>query len=351
MTKIKDVIKKGQPIPDNVTDVADVTDDHWKLNEPLGWYCTRYWDEAPPTNPSLYFDDGLRLSTAWGPLTVTAVREPEPPRCPECGCTEDQKSLCRDDWHQQMRAEQRQCKREACPGTRPVPEPAESGCRHYDRLLATLGAENVTTALAEIERLKADASDPLVLSLPQVPPGTQALIGGTTGERYNSVAVDGSWRPDTDDPDGFGLNLAEVLEREGSVTVVKRGPRAWPKIDKPDDDDLPQTIDVDGYGRWRRSSPDGVLFTDGTSATTMGELMTWGDVTEVFDDEPRIWPRLDSAPEDLEAVRGVSGMVYRLMKGRWYADDASAECDSLPSLQNYDGPLTEVLDDKPGGAS
>lgn len=124
-------------------------------------------------------------------------------------------------------------------------------------------------------------SGPLVLTLPQVPDGAVALVGLRTGTRYEPEEE--VWRINS----WYG-DLPDVLRREhpegARVEMAPpREPRTWPKIDKPDDDDLPQVIDVEGHGRWRRCSVDGVLFTDGESGTTMGELMTWGDVREVLD--------------------------------------------------------------------
>lgn len=108
MTKIGYIIE-GEPVPDDVTRVKDRQGDMWSRVGADRWQC----DKAD-IGSSI---DGENLVFEWGPLAVTAVREPEPDplldvtsrrepgrstetiRCPECGCTAEQSSLCTDEWH------------------------------------------------------------------------------------------------------------------------------------------------------------------------------------------------------------------------------------------------------------
>ncbi|WP_433078955.1 hypothetical protein ACQP1P_38800 [Dactylosporangium sp. CA-052675] len=83
-TPIGTVIQPGESIPEDVTRVRDRADDTWEP-EGFSWICTRYRGEVGMHGTSA---GGGTLSAAWGPLTVTAVREQpaEPARkCPGCG--------------------------------------------------------------------------------------------------------------------------------------------------------------------------------------------------------------------------------------------------------------------------
>lgn len=160
------------------------------------------------------------------------------------------------------------------------------GCSHFDRLLSVLDAENLRQALAEIERLKAAQPDPLVLSLPEVPRKDVTLVGAG-GARF--VPVGGaSWQAKVEGGRSFGLG--ELIDLAGPLTVEMAPPR-----------------------------------------------------------EPRTWPKLDGAPDDLKAVKGASGLVYpRDPSG---LDIFGPSRMSLSTLQRTDGPLTEVFDDEPGGTA
>lgn len=148
-------------------------------------------------------------------------------------------------------------------------------------------------ARAEIERLVAQP-DPLVLSLPEVPEGTEALTGIESGRRY-ARGTDSSgetvWAAGI-----IGGTLGEVLDGEPDGVRVElalpREPRTWPKLD-----DAP-----DGVSKVEVRRPDGTQFVcarrrDGNWAATIafadpesaepnetftwGELLGEGDVTEV----------------------------------------------------------------------
>lgn len=137
-------------------------------------------------------------------------------------------------------------------------------------------------------------SGPLVLTLPEVPAEAVALIGVESGERWNREDGYGDWgtRWELSTRPGFTLTLAEVLDREAHGVTPEfappREPRTWPKLTDQSDDDLPDVVQIIGGPRhaevWRRYSPDGVLYTDGPSATTLAELRTMGEVREVLGD-------------------------------------------------------------------
>lgn len=169
-----------------------------------------------------------------------------------------------------------------------------------DRLFAELDVEVDVEALAAIQVMK-DAlaiaklvtppADPSVLSLPQVPPGTVALITrNRDGDEVRFIPAPGhpdSWVMASGSPTGDWL-LVEILRAfDGSVTVVMR--------------------------------------------------------------EPRTWPRLDAAPDDLRSFKGASGKKYMRHQlqqlDRWHAQGNDAE-DWRPMAywQQVDGPLEEVFE-------
>lgn len=127
-------------------------------------------------------------------------------------------------------------------------------------------------------------ADPSVLSLPQVPAGTVALIGGTSGRRFTRVDRDGPkdwWNAD----DGR-QSLTSLLELEGSVTVVKREPRTWPRI--PAESDMPRKVTVNGEVYEIEPGTNGYINQEhGGSSWSLPELRVLGDVTEVVDDATR----------------------------------------------------------------
>jgi len=171
-----------------------------------------------------------------------------------------------------------------------------------ERLKAELAAEEEGRREDWVGRLTSTQSDPLVLSLPEVPEGAVALIGvRKPHRRYPFHAESGGWR--NDDGDGAPWKFSAVLHREHpeGVTAEMAPPR-----------------------------------------------------------EPRTWPVLADAPDDLPTLRGRSGAAY----GRSHfaegvpvyrvLDDLTGELEgraySFYALQGLDGPLTEVFDE-PGGAS
>jgi hypothetical protein len=118
----------------------------------------------------------------------------------------------------------------------------------------------------------------------------------------------------------------------------------------------------DGTLRWRRGVDDTWVRDDqpyDDEGHTLYELLTYGDSVRVEmapPREPRTWPKLDSAPDDLRLFKGASGRQYRRHAlpslDRWYHDadeEGHEDWRPLAYWQQIDGPLTEVFDDEPGG--
>jgi hypothetical protein len=137
--------------------------------------------------------------------------------------------------------------------------------------------------------------DPLVLSLPTVPEGAVALVGGQSGQRWTGHGVS-NWMNVVG---GAIAAIGIVLHREGSVTVEMappREPRTWPKLDgAPDGVRKVQVKRGNGPGfvvtrrrdnLWAEGidrAPDTV---DRDQCYCWGELLELGELVEVFDDEP-----------------------------------------------------------------
>jgi len=73
--------------------------------------------------------------------------------------------------------------------------------------------------------------------------------------------------------------------------------------------------------------------------------------------EPRTWPRLDGASDDVRKVRGASGrLYYRIGIDAWSPLSGASEDSERPTARRFshwqeaDGPLTEVFEDEQGGA-
>lgn len=129
--------------------------------------------------------------------------------------------------------------------------------------------------------VKPAAPGSLTLNLPEVPPGTKALIGNVTGKRYDALP-NGSYSRPGDVPWSLSAILHE--EHPDGVTVVKHEARTWDRWDI-DVTDLPQVVDVEGDGRWRLGD-DGLYSRPFRGFRhTLSTLSTFGKVTEVFDAE------------------------------------------------------------------
>jgi hypothetical protein len=346
LAKVGDVIQPGAALPGNVTEVDDRGSDTWKLGR-KGWYCARYWDGPPETASGNNTSE--RISAAWGPLTVTAVREPEPAAVEVIATTTvggakvpiyaERKLIgpphvhldapCTDACYEPAEPQPesdlldlvRQLQHEAYRGgvaDHAADERAGNG--HDDEaraLFARIEAE-VQLLRAELELVTAQRDDadasvkrlkgevklftdvfgappqqdgPRTLTLPEVPEGAVALVGVKSRRRYtpSGEPTPNGW---IDHAAEMVITLAEVLDNEGSVTVEMAPPR-----------------------------------------------------------EPRTWPRLDAVPDDLRHVRGASGTVYARSSGTFAFNGyrgGQSVTRSLHALQEEDGPLTEVLDE-PGG--
>jgi hypothetical protein len=100
---------------------------------------------------------------------------------------------------------------------------------------------------------------------------------------------------------------------------------------------------------------------DSSGETIWAEGIIGGSLGEVLDGEPkgvrvemapprepRTWPKLDDAPDDLQKVWGASSRTWVRNGRRWLGLGNGMECESFAELQSFDGPLAEVLDE-PGG--
>lgn len=275
MTEVNYVIEKGEAIPDDVIGMEGSRGSEWRLTS------KGHWHLSTAQITCLHDDcggDGYALMRAGDrPLTVTAVREPEPPQIEVVATTR----VGGADVPIYAEVPERPVERAGWPEET---DPAGNGCRYFDELLVALDAENVTSALAEIKRLKAGApaSDPSVLSLPRVPDG--ATLVGPLGLRWTAIGRRGLYAcPEMT----TSLRLGELLDEYGSLTVEiapAREPRTWPKLD--DADSTVRKVEVHGQGIWTRMPRTPNAWTQGIQVRTLGQLRELGEVIEVFDDEP-----------------------------------------------------------------
>lgn len=216
------------------------------------------------------------------------------------------------------------------------------------RLSDIIGAkrEEVGSILLEMQ--------PLVLSLPQVPEGAVALLGGITGDRYERRGEEWTSAEWTG-------RLADLLLYELELTVVMRKPRT----------DLPCGHPIES-SKFEDHDGAKVLITVPSAHDNNGDAFTtplawcaqghgwlsltaeeFAEVTEASEEkrrEPRTWPKLDGAPDDLARFKGASGKVWRRGDGGillWCWEDHAGILhgfQTFAEIQHGDGPLTEVID-------
>lgn len=243
LARVDDVIAHGEAIPANVTKVRDKDGDPWWRNSVGHWHM----NPSPDASKCVDSDACRYVDEVFWPVKVVEVDpEPQPAETLPVGAHAfvpgDRDTRCQQPLHGG-----RLCGRSPLALMHEVNEPAEPG--------------------------------PVVLSLPQVPDGAVALIGGN-GHRW--LPKDGMW---WNGAGGANWRLVDLLASHGPLTVEfapPREPRTWPKLTDQSDDDLPDVVDVEGRGRWRRHTPEGVLYGDGDSFTTLAELRTMGEVREVL---------------------------------------------------------------------
>lgn len=294
LAKVGDVIEHGQAIPANVQAMSDNDGDLWRRTGRDEW---TWPEDGEPTGT-----DHLNDRPHWWPMAVVEVDpEPQPAdplRCPTCDSPQPSMhpaaggggeviSICSDGFHAPAAFDADgflRLKGTATGDNQLDPEPVEisqhcNGCGNWMPPPALHKATCPTRT-----------PGPLVLTLPEVPPG--AVLAGASGHDY--VLRGGVW----DDVVGpWSGKLGAVLDREHpkGVTVELAPPR-----------------------------------------------------------EPRTWPKLDAAPVDLKAFTGRSGTRYvRSAKVSTYAafvpeskvGDAREliSCATASHWQEIDGPLTEVL--------
>jgi hypothetical protein len=268
-TSIGTVIEQGQAIPDDVDGFRANDGDFAARTDGLDYGAWAARGCGPRCVGHAYDDFAY-------PLTVTAVREPDP-ICDAATCQKPESRAAY--WERRFNEE------------------AARGDTAAQQIL-TLHRER-DSIQAEFDELASFVTvrlvDPLVLSLPQVPEGAVRLIA-SNGVRW-LPGSDGVWTRE-DMPD-LEFRLGELLDSVESVTVEMappREPRTWPKLDDaPDGVSKVRVRRTDGTqfvcarrrdGFWASAS----AFADPENAElnetfTWGELLGEGDVTEVFDDE------------------------------------------------------------------
>jgi hypothetical protein len=231
LARVGDVIEHGQPIPANVTVLRDADTDRWVRTTQGGW---EQLDRGPSTGRGCRWDE-LTKCERWFPMTVVEV-DPEPQPAEPCiaqAHNEDGVPL----WQH------------LCGYVEAFPigvlektyDHAGGGCDECDSGYPQRG--DWRPLLSEPShrppgpaRPRAAESGSVVLSLPQVPDGAVALVGGESGRRYKLFGE--HWTGDGPGTD-YLYTLSGLLEREGTVTVEfapPREPRTWPKLDAAPDD-------------------------------------------------------------------------------------------------------------------
>jgi hypothetical protein len=311
MTEIKYVIEEGRQIPSDVTRVTDRQGDAWSLLGPDLWRC-----DKSDIGSNV---DGDHLRFEWGPLTVTAVREPER-KVERAGWPEEAAHWTDDadgdpviavrepDRAVEVERYQRLLKEQASnflAATDKLVAERDESRAWADRLahsvLTRFGIELDKGEEAEVWRIAHDVlwsdtepvaaqPDPLVLSLPTVPPETVALaVLSDEGDEVRFVRSGLGWVRGPNDVRGI-WPLGTILSEWGDARVVMREPRTWPKLDPPPalDPSLNdvRTVEVHGRGIWKRIPRGGDAWTQGQAVRTLHQLRELGDVTEVFEDEP-----------------------------------------------------------------
>lgn len=375
MTEVNYVIEKGQPIPDDVIGLLDRDGDELVLNSIGHWHSPGCTDPATcdrGPEPGCGIDP-----TDYAPLTVTAVREPAPEQaytggmeCPVCGSVEPHNDHEPEPPQIEVVATTRVGGADV-PIYAEVPErpveragwpeetdPAGNGCRYFDELLVALDAENVTSALADIKRLKSDND-----RLKRVQKRTEAEDLQVIAER--------------DDYHEWADRLAEAITEHLGVDIGEHSNANLPwqaalialtdaKPADPSVLSLPQvppgTVGLIGgktgerfskHDGWWEHEPFHAL-----EPRRLGALLDDEGSVTVVKREPRTWPLIDGAPDGVQAVKGASGNVWRRSDGvteppLWCWEDESYNRHGFHPfalVQHVDGPLTEVFDE-PGGAS
>lgn len=303
LARVGDVIEHGQPIPANVRVLRDKVNDLWEPQRG-GWILTR--DDGTATTERERADaepaTEAHLLMFWAPLTVVEV-DPEPQ--PAERHPHGERAECSNGGEHRPHYWDGRTDGRWCPGLAldPEPDPVEAPAIEDDfamiawqlgRLEAghpEASKRKAMDALNRIaERIERPDPGPLVLSLPQVPDGTVALIGH---QRWRRVSIPGvtlpCWQSDLTGP----LDLGAMLDAEPDGVTVEFAPppepRTWPAIDPmPEGDDLPIALDVKlrepltGLQRWTLVTDDGLYTGPLGGRRTLAELRCLGDVTEVL---------------------------------------------------------------------
>ena len=290
LARVGDVIAHGETIPANVRVLRDKVNDLWERQRG-GWILARYdgtattEQERADTEPA----DDARLLLFWAPLTVVEVDpEPQPaepdhpwtPRVgsvPGCnaraGAADGLPCAFPESAHLTLKEWNRRAS-------------IARGCCGMTAVHMAYCPQFTVDGLHEAVELPAE-SGPVVLSLPQVPPGTVALVGDSSGARFLPTGT--AWAYDQS-PTGV-IALGGLLDAERSVTVEFAPPcepRTWPRLVDEATSDLPDVVDVIGDGRWHRLTEPGAehLYArpghEDNWRLSLRGLREWGEVREVL---------------------------------------------------------------------
>ena len=273
-SKIGDIIQAGESIPYDVVGVLDCDGDDLVLNARGHWH---HPSSADPATCGGTYQCGID-PTEYTPLTVTAVREPEPAAEPQPTSHTVRVTMGLNIEHRDGRAVFSTFEGEigSCEAQTFLDSVAEefgvvirsateatSVPLDGDRIIALARQQQaeLDEARAEVERLKAELAaeeagrredwtehltaarpDPLVLSLPEVPEGAVALVGKSTRVRYmREVTSPVTWRIQGHRD---ALTLLEVFQDSGPELEVEMAPPCEPRRMKDNIDELRNWINL-----------------------------------------------------------------------------------------------------------
>ena len=275
LARVGDVIAHGEAIPANVFRfVDDANDAWWRTSTDPRKYTWIEGDDDP------YDLDEIADRQSYWPMTVTEVDPELRPACFKCGRSTGRIVEVSAAKPRFMHAYG------SCESDGEVTEEvAQTFGLEWPRPKSQSAAEVLD--MPQLAAAAAAESGPVVLSLPQVPDGTVALVAVEGEVRYETFDGGGTWFRD-DRRDEYSLTDVLIEVGPAGVTVEMappREPRTWPKLDVPSlVADLPRLVDVDGHGRWSRvvthhfypeADPNG-------APLTLAGLRELGEVREVL---------------------------------------------------------------------
>jgi hypothetical protein len=388
LAKVGDVIRSGGAIPDNVVEVTDHGDDIWTLTPRGHWHLGEAGKRRCQDGRCVGGGD----PTAFAPLTVTAVREPEPAAVEVIATT--------------------------TVGGAKVPiyaepqQPDASGLLDLVRQLRQMVISDYAFVVDEAAAL----FDRIAALLPQQPVQARDIDGDpwfihgcgvllSAGKALHRVGCDRDpWRPLlvggdpapeqprdraveqlADDYAAMADRLAHAaIERlgvpltdEGQYEVwevalaaltaqpAEPGPLRLTLPEVPPGTVALRFFDNDEFPARAERTPDG-LWRIGDTVYTLADLFVLALDKQLTVElapprEPRTWPRIDSAPDSVKSFTGESGLRYvrhlapnGTPTNLFQPDPAVTllgeriPAATLSHWAEVDGPLTEVFDDEAG---